>query len=185
MFKLNSAQTTLHEQALKLSRQHRRLEAELVSLFIEIDKNKLFKKLGCSSLFVYATKELGFSESIAYALINVARKASQVSLLAEAIAKRELSVAKANRIVSVLSRENAAELVEFAKTHPTRETEIEVAKISPRTRAPERVKPIAKDLLRLEMAISAQIYEKLKRAICGGEQAKSVADSRADFRCSV
>lgn len=38
-----------------------------------------------------------------------------------------------------------------------------VAEISPRTRGPERVKPIAKDLLRLEMAVSA-IYEKLKRA---------------------
>ncbi len=164
MYPLNSAQLTLHEQALQLSRQHRTLEAELISLLMQIDKTKLYKKLGCPSLFIYAVKELKFSESIAYAFINVARKASQVAPLKEAIARRELSVAKANRIVSALSQQNAAQLVEFAKTHSTRATEMAVAEISPRTRGPERVKPIAKDLLRLEMAVSAQIYEKLKRA---------------------
>lgn len=37
MYPLNSAHLMLHEQALQLSRQHRTLEAELISLLMQID----------------------------------------------------------------------------------------------------------------------------------------------------
>ncbi len=66
---------SLHEHALRLSRQHRRLESELVAVLSEIESVNLHRTLGFSSVFSYTVSALGLSEPVAYALITVARKA--------------------------------------------------------------------------------------------------------------
>jgi len=95
---------------------------------MEIDRLQLYRLLGCASLFTYVVSMLGFTEGAAYQLITVTRKAKDIALLKTALEEQRLSVAKASRIASVLSAENASELIEFASRHTSRETDLEVAR---------------------------------------------------------
>jgi len=126
--KLSPQANSLHEKALVLSREHRLVESQLVSLLMEIDYLQLYRLLGCASLFTYVVSMLGFTEGAAYQLITVTRKAKDIAALKAALEEQRLSVAKASRIVSVLSAENASELIEFASRHTSRETDLEVAR---------------------------------------------------------
>ena len=133
---LSLDQKNLHHRALALSAQHRRIESTLIMVLKEIDKTKLYRKLGQPSLFIYAVRLLGLTESVAYGFISVARKSDQVAPLLKAIEEQRLSVAKASRVVSALTKENAEALIEFAISHSTRETEFEVARLRPKTAGP-------------------------------------------------
>ena len=126
---LNATQTTIHEKAVRLARNHRALEAKILAVLREVEKHKVHRSLGISSLFVYATTSLGLTESVAYAFISVMRKSLEVPRLAHAIKEGDLSVAKASRILKGLTDETADHLISFAKTHTTREAEIEAARL--------------------------------------------------------
>jgi hypothetical protein len=162
--KISTEDQSLHKRAIELARTHRNIEAELIAIIQCIDEKKIFKKLGYSSLFMYALRELDLTESLAYSFSSVARKAKSAPALQEAIATKTLSVAKASRIVSVLDAENAETLVKFAKTHTTRETEREVARRNPQKAHSDRVKALSENLVQLQISISNKVYEKLKRA---------------------
>jgi len=125
---LSPQANSLHEKALVLSREHRRVESQLVSLLMEIDRLQLYRLLGCASLFTYVVSMLGFSEGAAYQLITVTRKAKDIATLKTALEEQRLSVAKASRLVSVLNVDNASELIDFASRHSSRETDLEVAR---------------------------------------------------------
>jgi len=106
---------SLHERALRLSRQHRRTEAELVAVLNEIEVLKLHRTLGFASLFSYAVSALGLSEPVAYALINVTRKAREIEALNDALVAQKLSVSRASRIVAALTLSNASELTRIRR----------------------------------------------------------------------
>ena len=178
--KLTLAQQDLRMRAIDLSNEYRKLEGLLLEVLQQIDQSKLYKKLGFSSLFQYAVNELKLTESVAYGFINVARKSLEVASLKEAIITQKLSVAKANRIVSALTIDNAARLLEFAQTHTTREVEFEVVKIQPRSSAHERVKPINEDTVELRLNISKEVFEDLKRAEALIGQSYSATSNLAD-----
>jgi len=150
--KLSPEANSLHEKALILSREHRLVESQLVSLLMEIDRLQLYRLLGCASLFTYVVSMLGFTEGAAYQLITVARKAKDIAPLKAALEEQRLSVAKASRIVSVLSVDNASELIEFASRHTSRETDLEVARRTGRD-GNER---------RSSLKIPVRVLEKLK-----------------------
>lgn len=65
----------LHERALKLCMQHRRLEFEIIEILEEIERSKIFKTMGYSSLSTYSVRELRLSEATAYQFIAVMRSA--------------------------------------------------------------------------------------------------------------
>jgi 5-methylcytosine-specific restriction endonuclease McrA len=160
---LTARQTELHTRALRLSREHRELEAKLCECLREIDETKLFKKLGWPSLFIYATRELGLTEAIAYAFISVARKSREIPELKVAIGDKTLSVAKASRMVSGLNLENAGELIEFAKTRSTRELEAELARRNPESRRRDCVRPVDGDSIELRAFLPKSAKLKLER----------------------
>ena len=104
---LTANQESLHQRALELAGKHRAVEAALVRALTEIDRLKLYLPLGFPSLFQYAVSALQMSESVAYAFIQVARKARSVPALAAALNGERLSVAKASRIASALSADRS------------------------------------------------------------------------------
>lgn len=106
---LTVEQKQIHESALRLSQDFIRAETQLIDLIQKIDEKRVFVALGYSSLFAYATKALSLSEANAQALIGIARKAKVIPELKEEIQKGSLSVSKAQRIVSVLTKENKSE----------------------------------------------------------------------------
>jgi len=170
---LSPQANSLHEKALVLSREHRWVESQLVSLLMKIDRLQLYRLLGCASLFTYVVSMLGFSEGAAYQLITVARKAKDIALLRTALEEQRLSVAKASRIVSVLSAENASELIDFASRHTSRETDLEVARRTGRD-GNERCS---------SLKIPVRVLEKLKhvQSLMGVVEFEAMLESLADY----
>jgi hypothetical protein len=161
---MSMEQNIWHLKAVKICKQQRRLEWQLIEVLQKIDRQKIYLKLGVTSLFKYATRILDLSEATAYGYITVARKAAEVPALRDALANRSLSVAKASRASSIMTTENAAELIESARTMSKREIDFEVAKLSPRPRRPDLAKPITEDLIEIRTTVSKETYEILKRA---------------------
>src|SRR6185437_881438 len=80
------------------------------------------------------------------------------------IVSRALTVSKANRIVSIIDSGNAEELVEFAKTHKSKEIEREVRRRNPKAAAPARIRPLSEDTDFLQTPIPRKTSENLSRA---------------------
>lgn len=152
----------LHFRALELVKQYQSVEAALVEVLRQIDDRRIYREHGAASLFVYATKVLGLTESVAWNFITVSRATKRSPTLKQAIQNGELSVSKARRITSVLSFENQAEWVEKAKTLSQRNLEKAVAKENPKTLAPERTSYVAENLIKLELGVSEQELEEIK-----------------------
>ncbi|MGE0528840.1 MAG: HNH endonuclease [Bdellovibrionales bacterium] len=156
---LNPRLRGLHARALDLSRKHRCLEWEIVQILQEVERTKLYKRLGCSSLFTYCVQSLGFTEAVAYAFISVARKSLQVNELKVALQEQKLSVSKVHRLVSALTAENAKELLEFAVTHSARELEREVARRNPKAGPADQVRDLSEERVVVRVSMSRKTYE--------------------------
>ena len=124
----------LHEKALRLAKEFRKVELELLEVLREIDAELLFRKLGYTSLFDYATRAL------------------------------KLSVSQAKRVTAVIDSDNAIEWIGKAQTLTQRELEKEVAKANPKAAVRESVKYISGERLELKMGISEAFMKKLRRA---------------------
>lgn len=170
---LTQAQVKTHEFALYVGREHRRIEGLLIKILQKVEAQKIYQVLGYTSLFDYAVRAMGLAESVAYASISVARKARAIPKLKEAIESENLSVAKASRMVSALTIENASHLIAFAKAHSTRDLECEVAKISPKARTHERTRAISGELVEVKVFLSKEVFKNLKRAQDLGAQKRS------------
>lgn len=160
---LSVQQIEIHQRALHLSREHRKLEWQIIQVLREVDHSKLYKCLGHSSLFQYAVNGLGFTESVAYCFITVSRKAFQVEELKKAIQTQKLSIAKASRVVAVLDIKNAVHLIDFAQTHTARQIDFEVARLNPKAATSERIKALSGEMVELKLSISKETFERLKR----------------------
>ena len=157
---LNAKQRLIHGRALMVSSEYRKSEHELLRILLDVDRTQLFHRLDCPSLFKYAVHILGLSESIAYALITVARKSKTVPALLDS----GLSVAKASRIVSIITPENCAELIDFAHGASVREIDREVARRNPRAAARDKTTYLAEDLAEIKFAVGNSFLVKCQRA---------------------
>jgi hypothetical protein len=130
----------------------------------EIDLDKFYRKLGYARLFYYAVKELKLSESVANTTITVARKTREIPELRTAVDHGQLSVSKASRIVSGLTKENASEVITFAQTHTSNEIDEEMARRNPERPRRDSNRPAGNDMVELHAQISTATNKNLKRA---------------------
>jgi hypothetical protein len=154
----------LHQEAIQLAQEFTRVESKLVDVIQRIDKEKPFRQMGFASLFEYVNKGLKLSESVAYGLITVARKSVEVPELKIAIEQGELSLSQAKRVTSVITNENAGELIEKAKTLTQKQLEKEVAKINPKIATPERTRYVNGERVEIRVCVSEAVMKKIKRA---------------------
>lgn len=162
--KLSDNESGIHDHAIELCRKHRELEWKIIEVLQKIDRMKLYKKLGGTSLFDYSVRILKLSEPVAYSLIRVARKSLEIPELGASVKAGTLSANKAARLVAALNRENAGDLISFAATHSARETDFEVARLNPSKVVQARAKPIGEDLVEIKVVVSRSVHEKLVRA---------------------
>jgi hypothetical protein len=152
----------LHQRAVELVREYQRVEAELIEILKQIDDRKIYQKFGASSLFIYATKVLGLTESVAWNFISVARATKKHAALNKAIQNGELSVSKARRITSVLTLQNQDEWIEKAKTLSQRKLEKAVAEVNPKAATQDKASYITGDFMKLEFGLSETELEEIK-----------------------
>ena len=154
---------TLHEKALALVKDYKRLEAELMDILQKIDVRKEFRELGFNSLFEYVVKALGLTESQAYALISVARKSNEVPELKMAVQAGAISVSQAKRITSVITKSNATVWIDKVQRLPQKAIEKEVAALNPKLLVKEKARYLSSERLKLELGVSEQFMKRLKR----------------------
>jgi len=153
----------LHTQACEIASRYQKIEIELVDILQRIDFHRVYLKYGCGSLFEYAVSQLRLSESAAYNFIAVSRKALEVPALKEAIKSQSLSVSKARRITSVITKDNQEKWIPLALELSQRDLEKEVANVNPQVEKPERAKFVKEDRVNLNFHVSEDLYNKIKR----------------------
>ena len=164
MLKLTNHEQSLHNQAVLIGKKHRRLEAEICRVIQSVDEARFFKKLGRRSLFQYVVNEMGLSEPLAYSFITVARKSAVVPCLMEAITSETLSISKASRVVSVLSNENATDVISYAQSHTTKEIDREIARLRPNACKKDVVKPLDENHVEIRATLTTKAEKMLERA---------------------
>ncbi len=160
----NLKQQAIHERAIQICSQYFRAEADIITILIEAEREKVDRASGKNSLFQYSVDALRLTESVAYAFIAVARKSAQIPALLEAISANKITMSKASRMVSVLDEDNADDLITFASERTSRELDFEVARRNPRARQFDRAKPISGDLVEVMITMTVAEYEELNRS---------------------
>jgi len=154
----------LHQRALAVAGDFRKLESEMIELLQSIEACRGFTELGYASLFTYVVQELKLSEASAYQFITVSRKALAVPQLKAAIERDELTVSKAKIIAPVISLENQEIWLGRTKTFTKRELEKAVAEERPLASKPELAKAQGNQRTRLEFTVSDETYALFERA---------------------
>ncbi len=143
----------IHKEAVDVVARYKTCEIDLIDVLQKIDRHRVYHALMYRSLFHYATTGLGLSEEVAYAFINIARKAKEVPELKDEIRKGTISVNKARRIVSVINSQNQAHWLNLAKNCSKQKLEREIAIASPLQAVADRLAYVHPD---------SEIHEKTK-----------------------
>jgi hypothetical protein len=153
----------LLDRACELASRYLKTEVELIEILQKLDQHRVYLKFSCGSLFEYATSVLKLSESTAYNFITVSRKATQVPELKAAILSGELSISKARRITSVITRANQNKWILTAKQLTQKSLEREIAKVLTQALTPEKAKYVQENRVKLELGVSAELFRQIKR----------------------
>jgi hypothetical protein len=153
----------IHSRALEVSRRYQCAEAELIEVLQLVDQHKIFIGKGYSSLFAYVVQSLGLSESIAYNLITVSRKAKEIPELKEAIQSGVVTLSNARRITSVLTVSNKNEWLEKAAVLSYRQLEKEIVKVRPMEVTQEKVTYVTESRVQVTLGLSEVDILKLRR----------------------
>src|SRR5687767_1148047 len=100
--------------------RERRITAPLLAHLAEVEVRGLHLRAGFSSLFIYCTDVLNFSEDAAYQRIHAARAARRFPILLERIASGALHLAAVRLLVPHLTEANHHELLDAASNQTKR-----------------------------------------------------------------
>lgn len=153
----------IHEKALQIARQYQTTEVKLIEILQVVNREKVYKTLGYTSLFSYCVEALKLPPERVYHLNVVAKKCDEVPELKVAIDQGLLNISKARRIAPVIDRESSGEWIQKAATLPQRQLEKEIARLNPREALPEKTKILNSKDVFLSCTISIEAQEKLER----------------------
>jgi hypothetical protein len=105
----------------------RQATAALLELLMEVDRRRLYLGRGYSSMFVYCTSVLRFSEQAAYSRITAARAARRFPRLLGALASGDLTLSSVGLLAPHLTDDNSDQLIDAACGKSTREVERMIA----------------------------------------------------------
>jgi hypothetical protein len=163
---MNDFKKKIHERALVIARDFKRVESEVIGILQEVEESRLFLDFGMDSLYQYATTKMGLSEDVASNFILAARKSKLIPILRQAIQDGSISVNKVRKAASVLTPENQEKWPEWVnkmKTLSSKSLEREVAKENPKAAVSERTQYVSGDRLELRIGISQAMFEKIKK----------------------
>ena len=135
----DEALATATKQAAQLERQ---ATAALLSLLIEVERRGLQLALGYSSMFVYCTRALHFSEQAAYSRITAARAARRFPQLLELLNEGALTLSSVGLLAPHLTDETLEPLLDAARHKSTREVERLIAGVHSQPDIPTQVRAL-------------------------------------------
>ncbi|MDR3608842.1 MAG: HNH endonuclease signature motif containing protein [Oligoflexia bacterium] len=158
-----------------LVREETCLTTEILHHLREIEARKLFCALGYSSLFEYAVKELGYSESATQLRIDSMRLLRELPRVEAQVQSGELTLsvlvqaqkffrqeAKLGRPVSVAQKQ---EVVQSLEGKSAREAERTLLAMSPQPEKhrPETVRPVTAELAEVRLNLNNETLENLEK----------------------
>jgi hypothetical protein len=153
----------LHREAVEISKSLHRQEFLMIEILQRIDAKKVYRLLGYKSLYQYSTIALNLSNGRAYNFIQVSRKAAGLSRLQQALKSGEISLSKAKRISSVISKDNEEHWLKLSKNLSQRSLERAVAKVNPKSSVQEGAHFVSENVLEFRAAISEETEKMIKR----------------------
>jgi hypothetical protein len=153
----------IHQRAIQASQQFLNAESTLIEILQQVDQHRVFIEYGHSSLFHYVTNELKISESVAYNLITVSRKAREVPALQAAIQKQQITLSNARKITPILNQSNQEVWIQKAQTLSLRQLEKEIARENPKLATPEKVTYATAERVQITFGLSEKDMIQLRR----------------------
>lgn len=151
----------LDAKAKRLAKTLLDTEGEILTTLMEMSRTRAFIELDYTGVFDYCLRALSFSEQQAFYFKKVAEVSVVVPELKEAIVQGELTLSRARRIAPVLTPGNQAEWIEKAKTLKQRDLEKAVTEVNPQAHPIERIRPVAKNVAELRVAIDDETDQDL------------------------
>jgi hypothetical protein len=151
----------LDGKARQLAKTLLHTEGEVLTTLMEMSRQRVFAELNYSGVFDYCLRALNFSKEQSYYFKKVAEVSVEVPELKTAIVKGELSLSTARRIAPVLNKQNQTEWIEKAKTMKQADLEKAVTEVNPQAHPKERIKPVAKNISELRVAIDDETDQNL------------------------
>ena len=155
----------LHSKALVAARNFKEAEKDLQGSLREIDQHKIYYELGYRSLMDYAISALGLTPDVAYNHCSVVKKSQTLPEVRKALSQGVVSVSAVRHMAPVLTQENQQEMLELASKLTQTELRREVAKRNPEmAEVAEKARYVREDRLALELRVSEELMQKLRRA---------------------
>ena len=123
----------------------RMADAEVVRFIAEVDRRKLYREQGCSSMFRYCVERLGMSEGAAYRRIKVARLVRRLPVVLEHLSDGRVHLAAVDALAAHLDRQNVVLVLGRARRKSLREVQQLVVELAqqPDVRTTIRRVPVA------------------------------------------
>ena len=153
----------IHDSAVRAARELGRAESALIEILIEVDRERVFARMGYASLFVYLTDELKLTPAMANQAITVARRAAAIPALRAEIQAGTIGISVAKKMASVIHK-SPSEWIDRAKTLTVRQLEKAVAKADPHSATPEKARYVSEHRISLSLGLSEEAMLKLRRA---------------------
>ncbi len=115
---MTDLKTTLHEQAVALSKKYLACEKELFEVLSQIDAKKVYLHQGYGSLTEYAQKALGLSRDVTWNLVTIVHRSKEVPEIKQAVQTGSLPLSKARQIATHITRENSQKFIAMAQELP-------------------------------------------------------------------
>ena len=149
------------DQVVRSAARERHATADLIRVLIEFDRRRLYLGQGCSSLFVYCTEVLHYSEHGAFNRIEVARAAARWPQLLACIEDGSLHLAGARLLAPHLTEENLEMALACSRHKSKRDIEEVAAGLARRN----LIAAVEAARYRLHLTISREARDNLRQVL--------------------
>jgi hypothetical protein len=150
----------------------RKLTLEIIEHLEEIESRKLYARRGFSSLFLYCTKELGYSESEAYRRISAMRLVRQIPEVTEKIQSGSLTLTNVVQAATFfkaeekqkreVTLENKRDILSSLENKSSREAEKQLRKQAPLPLpAQEKTRALTDEHVEVKIVLDKSLQAKL------------------------
>ncbi len=139
----------------RLATAERTLSVYAIAQLAEIQRRRLYRKAGYTSMFVYCVKELGYAEVNAYRRILAAQAARRFPESLALIKSGEITICALSLISKHLTQKNSAEMFKRIEGKSFRAVERIVAELAPRPDTRDVIRTLAAPITVQSAAIAA------------------------------
>lgn len=178
----NKTDSELISEFKDLVVKERQLQTKILHYLRIIENRKIYLALGFSSLFVFLTEEIGYTESTAYRRIQAMRLIQEMPEVEEKLETGKLSLSVASQFQGFLKKENQkrkinqkprlspqekSDLLSKIEGTSAKKCEQKLIELNPELALPrERTKPLTPEKTLIQFTASRDLLEKIERLKC-------------------